>query len=215
MSTPPRGCRLTFLCADRRKHGSNIKARERHGALRLLAPVSWGTAGAQPPERSGMRFAGMDTNNDGVIARREWRGSEASFKVHDWDDDGVLSGDEVRSGGRRRARTVEPEEFESLEREYPFNDWSPEGFHRLDHTTTAASAARDGTSIEDSFTRADHNRDGSLGRGEFLGEDAQQDDDREDSFPNLDDNRDGRISRGEWHGSASRVAALDSDRTGC
>jgi len=180
----------------------------------LLALMSSGTAGAQQRERRGMRFAGMDTNNDGVIARSEWRGSEASFKVHDWDDDGVLSGDEVRPGGRRRTRTVEPEDFETLEREYPFTDWSPEGFDRLDHNKDGRIGREEWHFDRDSFTRADHNRDGALERGEFLGEDAQEDDDREDSFGNLDDNRDGRVSRGEWHGSASRFAALDADRNG-
>src|SRR6202007_2435978 len=45
-------------------------------------------AGAQ----SGMRFQGMDRNNDGKITRAEWNGSDRSFQVHDWNGDGVLSG---------------------------------------------------------------------------------------------------------------------------
>ena len=53
------------------------------------------------------RFQGMDRNNDGRITRQEWNGSDQSFKVHDWNGDGVLSGDEVRPGGRR-ARAAEP-----------------------------------------------------------------------------------------------------------
>ena len=37
----------------------------------------------------------MDTNRDGVITRSEWRGSPQTFDVRDWNNDGVLSGDEV------------------------------------------------------------------------------------------------------------------------
>ena len=38
-----------------------------------------------------MRFVEMDANGDGMIQRREWRGSAQSFRVHDWDGNGVLS----------------------------------------------------------------------------------------------------------------------------
>jgi hypothetical protein len=44
------------------------------------------------------RFRGMDSNNDGVITRAEWRGNAQSFRQHDWNGDGVLSGDEMRGG---------------------------------------------------------------------------------------------------------------------
>ena len=40
----------------------------------------------------------MDANRDGAISRDEWRGSDQSFRVHDWNGDGVLSGGEVRVG---------------------------------------------------------------------------------------------------------------------
>jgi hypothetical protein len=46
------------------------------------------------------RFEGMDRNSDGRICRAEWRGSEESFRRHDWNNDGVLSGDEVWAGLR-------------------------------------------------------------------------------------------------------------------
>lgn len=58
----------------------------------------------QPPpadERAPMRFQAMDDNGDGVITRAEWRGSQQSFDVHDWNNDRRLSGDEVRVGARR------------------------------------------------------------------------------------------------------------------
>jgi len=42
------------------------------------------------------RFGGMDVNRDGRISRAEWRGNETSFRRHDMNNDGVLSGDEIR-----------------------------------------------------------------------------------------------------------------------
>src|SRR5438477_8532308 len=39
-----------------------------------------------------IRFQDMDRNHDGIITRDEWRGSDQSFRMHDWNGDGVLSG---------------------------------------------------------------------------------------------------------------------------
>jgi hypothetical protein len=55
------------------------------------------TTGRRPP----MRFFGLDRNHDGRITRAEWRGNDVSFRVHDWNGDGVLSGAEVRPGAKR------------------------------------------------------------------------------------------------------------------
>ena len=41
------------------------------------------------------RLPAVDTNNDGVISRREWRGTRPAFNARDLNDDGVLSGDEL------------------------------------------------------------------------------------------------------------------------
>jgi EF hand len=43
-------------------------------------------------------FHEMDDNHDGVITRREWRGNSVSFREHDWNRNGVLSGEELRRG---------------------------------------------------------------------------------------------------------------------
>ena len=40
----------------------------------------------------------MDKDRDGVVTRAEWQGSEESFRKHDTNADGVLSGGEVRDG---------------------------------------------------------------------------------------------------------------------
>lgn len=181
----------------------------------VVSPLVCTSADAQGRGRAGMRFAGMDRNNDGVIARAEWRGSDASFKVHDWNDDGVLSGDEVRAGGRRAARSGDLPDFDNPDREYDFDDWTNEGFVYLDHNKDGRVTRDEWHFDRDGFTRADHNNDGSLTRREFLGgEDENEDDDREDSFRNLDHNNDGRVSRDEWHGTRARFDALDDDRNG-
>ena len=43
-----------------------------------------------------IRFQAMDANGDGVITRQEWRGNDRSFRNHDRNRDGVISGSEMR-----------------------------------------------------------------------------------------------------------------------
>lgn len=180
-------------------------------ALILTTPLLSGTAAAQGSGRN-IRFAAMDTNNDGVISRREWRGSAQSFRIHDWNGDGVLSGDEVRVGGRRAGRGVDPDEFEDWDREYWYTDWTAEGFARLDHDHDGRITPGEWHFDRESFRRADHDGDGMLSRAEFLGGDDE--DDRDDQFTYLDHNADGRVTRDEWHGTRARFDMLDSDRNG-
>ena len=156
-----------------------------------------------------IRFAEMDRNNDRVITRAEWRGSERSFAVHDWNGDGILSGDEVRVGAAR-PRTADPE-FDQ-EREYQFGDWTPSGFQTVDHNRDGRITRDEWHFDREGFRRADHNGDGVISRAEFLTEDV--DDDREDRFVDLDMNGDNRVSRSEWHGTAARFTTLDANRDG-
>jgi Ca2+-binding EF-hand superfamily protein len=180
-----------------------------------LSPCLSVDADAQGRGRAGIRFAPMDTNKDGVVTRTEWRGSDASFKVHDWNNDGVLSGDELRPGARRPARAGEPPDFDNPDREYIFDDWTAEGFVQLDHNKNNRIARDEWHFDRDAFNRADRNNDGWLSRREFLrGNAGEDDDDREDSFGNLDVNNDRRIARDEWHGTRARFVALDRDGDG-
>lgn len=48
-----------------------------------------------------MRFQGLDKNRDGMIQRSEWQGDDRSFANHDWDNNGVLLGDELRPGATK------------------------------------------------------------------------------------------------------------------
>jgi Ca2+-binding EF-hand superfamily protein len=151
-----------------------------------------------------------------VIARDEWRGSDQSFKVHDWNGDGKLSGNEVRVGASRddRARgTASTDNFDYYEREYVFDDWTDRGFRALDYNRDNRITSDEWHFDREGFRRADHNLDGNISRTEFFNQDAI-DDDRGDTFPALDANRDGRVSKTEWHGSASRFATLDVNHDG-
>jgi Ca2+-binding EF-hand superfamily protein len=158
-----------------------------------------------------IRFAGMDRDNNREISRAEWTGSDRSFAVHDWNRDGVLSGDEVRVGAVR-PRTSDPV-FDSPDREYEFDNWTLQGFTSVDHNRDGRITRDEWHFDRESFRRADHNGDGVLSRAEFLAEN-QEDDDRNDHFANLDMNNDNRVSRNEWHGTAARFDALDSNRDG-
>jgi Ca2+-binding EF-hand superfamily protein len=165
-------------------------------------------AAAQAGASSGMRFQGMDTNRDGVITRNEWKGSDRSFRNHDWNGDGRLSGDEVRPGAQRDSHWDDRDIEGSIEQE---SDWTPAHFRELDHNRDGRIARSEWHAIPELFTRLDRNRDGYLSAAEFSGTD---DDDREDRFSDLDANHDGRVSRSEWHGSAAVFDALDGNRDG-
>jgi Ca2+-binding EF-hand superfamily protein len=164
--------------------------------------------------RQTIRFTAMDRNGDGVITREEWRGSDRSFRVHDWNNDGVLSGDEVRLDARRPGRPLDQEDLGSPNQDHEFDDWTERGFAGLDHNRDNRITRDEWHFDLESFRRADHDRDGILSRAEFLGTDSAGDDDRDDRFRDLDDNHDGRVTREEWHGSAAQFDALDSNRDG-
>jgi Ca2+-binding EF-hand superfamily protein len=89
-------------------------------------------------------FHEMDDNHDGVISRREWRGNSVSFRQHDWNRNGVLSGEELRRG-------AEPAAVHTAARQAP------------PARTTSIRTERD----EVLFARRDHNHDGRITRDEW------------------------------------------------
>ena len=156
-----------------------------------------------------IRFQAMDADGNGVITRQEWRGNDRSFRNHDWNGDGRLSGDEVRVGARRQNRWDDRDIETSLDFE---DDWTDERFKVLDHNNDGRLSRAEWHASGEVFARVDRNRDNVLSLAEFRG--GEDDDDREDRFADLDDNRDGRVSRAEWHGSAGVFDALDANRDG-
>jgi Ca2+-binding EF-hand superfamily protein len=164
---------------------------------------------AQQQQPEGMRFRAMDRNGDGKITRQEWRGSDQSFRVHDWNRDGVLSGDEVRPGAQR---SRDLNDFDP-QRSRQYSDWTEEAFVDLDHNRDGRITKNEWHYDNESWLRADRNRDNALTRAEFVG-DITTDLDREDRFEYLDANNNGRIDRAEWHGTADAFRWLDRDGNG-
>ena len=185
-------------------------------ALAIALPLIAAPARAQDDDqqrnaqsRETMRFQGMDRNRDGVITRREWRGSDNSFRTHDWNSDGVLSGNEVRVGA---ARPMNRNDDYTPSRSPDFYDWTQAGFARLDRNSDGQIGANEWRYDYETFRRVDQNDDNMLSRREFLNADTDMD--REDRFDYLDANNDGRIERSEWHSSNDAFRWLDRNRDG-
>jgi Ca2+-binding EF-hand superfamily protein len=162
-----------------------------------------------------MRYQGLDRNRDGRITRAEWNGSDQSFRNHDWNNDGVLSGDEVVPGARRQGRGVD-RESEEPDDDYQFDNWTMAGFRGIDQNRDNRITADEWHFDRESFRRADHNFDGVISRSEFLNAPQEQDDDasQEERFLALDRDRDNLISRAEWRDSRANFDRLDENHDG-
>jgi Ca2+-binding EF-hand superfamily protein len=168
-------------------------------------------AAAQPGQErreARQRPMQMDTNGDGAVSRQEWRGTAASFRVHDWNRDGMLSGRELRELARQTAGD-ELDDFDGTDN---FNDWSEARFTALDRNRDGRLTRSEWYFDADSFLRADRNRDNTLTRAEFLGGDF--DDDRGDRFDYLDADGNNRVTRAEWHASDDAFTWLDRNGDG-
>lgn len=161
--------------------------------------------------RETMRFREMDTNHDGVITRSEWRGSDASFRAHDWNGDNVLSGDEVRVDAVRRPNN--DEDYFSSSR-WAFDDWTRSGFGRLDENGDGRITRDEWRYDIESFRRADRDDDGILTRTEFLNAAENSQTRQVDQFSRLDVNGDRRITRDEWQGSRRNFDRADRNGDG-
>jgi Ca2+-binding EF-hand superfamily protein len=165
-----------------------------------------GQAGSKAAERQ--RFRDMDQDGDGTISRAEWRGSAESFRVHDWNRDGILSGAELTAA----YRSGDANTADDFDRTITFNDWSAARFAALDRNRDGRLTRAEWIYDLDTFRRADRNRDGVLIRNEFLGGDF--DDDRGDRFDYLDVDGNNRVTRQEWHASQEAFTWLDVNRDG-
>jgi len=103
------------------------------------------------------RFRGMDRNNDGQITLTEWRGSRQSFDVHDWNNDGTLTGAEVNEAEARSGRTLDDEAFDRAE-----------SFEYLDHDNDNRIEEAEWHGTVTAWNRLDVNNDDVLTRAEFV-----------------------------------------------
>ena len=175
-------------------------------ALLAMATPAWAQARGEPVGK--FRFQAMDINNDGRITRDEWRGSTQSFRVHDWDGNGVLSGDEVITG-RARPRTGDPDYQADR---YVLEDWTPQRFQQMDRNRDNRISRAEWYFDAEAFVRADRNRDNFIARAEFLEPDFE--DDRGDQFDYLDLNGNNRIEESEWHSTRQAFTWLDRNGDG-
>jgi hypothetical protein len=182
----------------------------------LTLPLSLAPAAATSAEAQGQaaqpvskyRFQALDKDRDGRITRAEWDGNDRSFQNHDWNGDGVLSGNEVRPGAHRDTELADhqPNRFERN------LNWTKANFTALDHNRDNRISANEWHYDFETFRRVDANRNDSLSLQEFLGEGVE--DLRDTSFDDMDWNNNGRVERAEWHGGTAEFNRLDANRDG-
>ena len=132
---------------------------------------------------STQRFRDLDTNHNGMIERNEWRGSPRAFSIRDWNNDGVLSGDEVQIAAAPPANSIEARDY---------NMPNDDRFTYLDVNNNGSIDRNEWDGSLNSFYRLDRNDDGKVTRAE-MGSGRNP-----SPFAMMDTNGDRRISLGEW-----------------
>ena len=174
----------------------------------LTAALLASTASAQAQ----MRFQNMDSDNDGVITRAEWRGTAQSFRSQDWNEDGVLSGDEVVTGAQRPAWSQDwnrDGRVDTLDNQIAqrYRGYDANGDNRVARTEWPGNARL--------FARLDTNRDGYVTMNEYsngAGFNLDGQGGPAFRFANVDLNGDGWVTRSEWNLGAADFNRLDANR---
>jgi Ca2+-binding EF-hand superfamily protein len=139
------------------------------------------------PGSTADRYQTLDSNNDGVLARVEWRHETVAFHRADRNADGIVTRQEY---GNLPAPTPEEVRFERA-------DDDGDGVVERREWDGAAQ-----------YERMDRNRDGLVTLQEYLNPPPAAFHDA--FFEEMDHNEDGVLSRWEWHGD--RASFDDRDR---
>jgi Ca2+-binding EF-hand superfamily protein len=140
---------------------------------------------------SAARFAALDRNRDGRIARTEWLYDLDTFRRVDRNRDGVIIRTEFLGGD--------------------FDDDRADRFDYLDVNGNNRVTRNEWHGSQEAFTWLDANRDGVLTRQEVEGDGADQ---QGDLFARLDVNRNNRVNPAEWQWSRASFDRLDVNRDG-
>jgi hypothetical protein len=145
-----------------------------------------------------MRFRRLDANGDGRIQRSEWRGNAQSFRNFDWDNNGVLDGDEVDANRAWGDEAIGRNDNMADDDRFDYLDINGNGFVDRNEWDGGYNA----------FSRLDSNADRRLSRDEWVGTG------RASSFASVDLNRDGRIALSEWPWSHTSFDRQDTNSDG-
>ena len=137
--------------------------------MALAVPAAAVAAGQQDTQRARTierakreqdRFRSFDTNNDGIITQREWRGGAAAFRQLDTDGDRELRGREIwfRLPDDASAYTEEDQRHEEM----------IAAFYRADRNRDSRLTTEEWWDERTAFNTIDINRDRVLTLGEFL-----------------------------------------------
>jgi len=105
------------------------------------------------------RFHGLDRNRNNVVSRAEWNGDDRSFARHDWNRDGVLSGDELIAGATRPTTVVRTSR--------PRTESDEVLFARRDVNRDHVISRSEFVGTTNEFNRLDRNHDGVLSPYEY------------------------------------------------
>ena len=168
------------------------------GGLVFCGNGSNTTASTSSVNSSEMRFADLDRNHNGQIEKGEWRGSPRSFAIHDWNADGVLSGDEVRTGAVPPPGSLEADDY---------NMSANDRFSYLDTNNNGYVDRNEWDGSLETFYDLDSNNDNRITRAEL-------NQGRRANFAALDANGDGHISLSEWSWSHRSFDDMDTNKDG-
>ena len=160
-----------------------------------------------------------DRNNDGMISRREWRGTARQFRALDINRDGMLSGDELieagydtesSSFGDQSDRRVENERYRTDNDRNVYGQQTQtrgRAVDRLDKNRSGKVEGYEWPYNPDVFHQLDTDHDSALSQDELANINKV-------TMQELDKNHNGRIEADEWPGGFAEFDRLDQNGDG-